>query len=204
MYKFENEKIIRDRIRQFIDAKCIKQADLADVTKISRSVISEMLNGKRSIKNLQKKLQELYELEDDYFSKGLNENGESANDLRRHFISYANAGLLTAEEGTDYEMQPVIKQMPKYDYTVDVKGDSMFPEIKSGDIIACLNVTNEPFLQWGRTHILNTSQGVVVKKIHPDGDCIKCVSLNQEEFPPFSIPKDRIYSIGLVVGVLRF
>lgn len=122
---------------------------------------------------------------------------------RRHFISVAKAGLLTAEQGQDYELQPIITQFPKYDYTVEVRGDSMMPEYKSGDVVACLDVTRSTFLQWGRTFLLNTSQGVIIKKVYDAGDCVKCVSVNEEKYPAFEIPKSEIYSIGLVVSSYR-
>lgn len=129
------------------------------------------------------------------------ESGNSG--LKPHYLSLAKAGLQTEEVGIDYELQPTILQMPKYDYTVEVRGDSMEPEYKSGDIIACLDVTKSAFLQWGRVHVLNTSQGVVLKKIYEDGDNVRCVSSNGEKYPDYSIPKIDIYSIGLVVGALK-
>lgn len=123
-------------------------------------------------------------------------------ELKPHFFALAHAGMTTAEQGTDYEMQPMIAQMPRYDYTVEVRGDSMAPEYKSGDIVACLNVTNEHYIQRGRTHLLNTSQGVIIKKIIDNGETIRCISVNKE-YPSYDIPKSDVYSIGLVVGILR-
>lgn len=123
--------------------------------------------------------------------------------MKPHYLSLAKAGLQTEEVGVDYELQPTIFQMPKYDYTVEVRGDSMEPEYKSGDIIACLDVTKSTFLQWGRVHVLNTSQGVVLKKIYENGDSVRCVSLNETKYPDYSIPKNEVYSIGLVVGALK-
>lgn len=79
----------------------------------------------------------------------------------------------------------------------------MMPEYKSGDIVACQDVTKATFLQWGRTFLLNTSQGVIIKKLYDDGDCVKCVSVNDKEYPAFKIPKSEIYSIGLVVSSFR-
>ena len=195
------ERELRERVRIFLDSKGVKQTELANKTGLNRSVISEMLNGKRSISRLANRLEEIYELDYNYFKEGIDETGRV--EQKPHFISIAHAGLTTAEQGTDYEMEPIISQLPKYDYTVEVRGDSMYPEYKSGDIVACLNVTNDNFIQWGRTHLLNTSQGVVIKKIYLEGDCIKCVSVNSEEYPPFNIPRENIYSVGLVVGAIR-
>lgn len=40
------------------------------------------------------------------------------------------------------------------------------------------------------------------KKVYEDGDKIRCVSYNPE-YPDFSMEKDEIYSMSLVVGLLR-
>ena len=191
------------RIRKFIKAKGITQEKLADAINVHKSVLSDALNGKREIDEIVDKVQVLFDLDDDFFTDGINQEGNLRIEQKPHFIAIAHAGLPTAEQGSDYEMQPIVSQLPKYDYTVEVRGDSMYPEYKSGDIVACLNVTNDNFIQWGRVHLLNTSQGVVIKKIYPDGDYIKCVSVNSEEFPPFEIPRESIYSVGLVVGAIR-
>lgn len=186
-------------VNEFLKAHGISQEALAGEMGLSRSVISEMVNGKRNIERVTRFLTEKFELDDDYFTRALS----NIDNKRRHFISVAKAGLLTAEQGQDYEMQPVIAQFPKYDYTVEVRGDSMMPEYKSGDVVACLDVTRSTFIQWGRTFLLNTSQGVIIKKVFDAGDCVKCVSVNEEKYPAFEIPKSEIYSIGLVVSSYR-
>lgn len=97
---------------------------------------------------------------------------------------------------------PVVKTFPKYDYTIIVKGDSMEPEYRAGDEIACLGLKDSRFLQWGKVHVLDTTQGIVIKRIYDADDCIKCSSRNPD-YPDFLIPKEEIYSLGLVVGLLR-
>lgn len=125
------------------------------------------------------------------------------NEERPHYIALAKAGLPTTEQDGSYEMQPIISQLPRYDYTVEVRGDSMAPEYKSGDTIACLDVTKSSYIQWGRVHLINTAQGVMLKKIYDNEESIRCVSINSDEYPEFCIPKSEIYTVGLVVGSLR-
>lgn len=118
----------------------------------------------------------------------------------------AAAGTLTdAVEGvTTYQCEqlPVVSAFPPYDFTIRVTGKSMEPEFYAGDEVACMRVNGKSFLQWGRVHVLDTTQGVVIKRIYDDGDCIRCKSYNPE-FPDFSIPKSEIRSYNLVVGSLR-
>ncbi len=118
----------------------------------------------------------------------------------------AVAGCITnAVDGiteSQCEQIPVVPTFPKYDFTIIVKGDSMEPKIEGGDEVACKRVDGTSFIQWGKVHVLDTAQGIVIKRIYEDGDKIKCVSYNPD-YPPFSIDKSEIYSISLVVGLLR-
>ena len=115
---------------------------------------------------------------------------------------YANAGTLTEQIEASFEQMPVIAQMPRYDFTIIVKGDSMEPEFRSGEEIACLNVGNTNYRQWGRPHVLNTSQGVVLKRIYQGERGYICRSENPK-YPDFEVPEEEVWQIALVVGVLR-
>lgn len=115
---------------------------------------------------------------------------------------YANAGTLTEQIDASFEQMPVIAQMPKYDFTIIVKGDSMEPEFRSGEEIACLNVGNTNYRQWGRPHVLNTSQGVVLKRIYRGERGYICRSENPK-YPDFEVPEEDVWQIALVVGMLR-
>ncbi|MBF0651091.1 helix-turn-helix transcriptional regulator [Dysgonomonas sp. GY75] len=118
----------------------------------------------------------------------------------------AAAGALTcAMDGVrigDCEQIPVISTFPEYDFTMLIKGDSMYPRYESGDEIACRKINGSQFIQWGKVHVLDTSQGLVIKRIYDAGECIRCNSFNPG-YPDFNIPKNEIYSISLVVGLLR-
>lgn len=118
----------------------------------------------------------------------------------------AAAGSLTdAMEGVkeiQCERSPVVASFPKYDFTIRVAGRSMEPIYFSGDEVACLRVNESRFLQWGRVYVLDTAQGVIIKRIYENGDSIRCASFNPE-YPDFNVPKEDIFSYNLVVGALR-
>ena len=99
------------------------------------------------------------------------------------------------------EQMPLIHQIPSYDFTMFIKGDSMSPKFESGDEIACRRIDQSRFIQWGKVHVLDTTQGFVIKRVYDDGDKIRCVSYNPE-YADFSIPKEDILSMSLVVGVI--
>ena len=127
-------------------------------------------------------------------------------DMRPRIPIDAAAGALSiAMDGISddqCEFFPVIPAFPKYDFTIVTRGDSMEPEFHSGDELACAFVSNSRFIQWGRPHVLDTAQGVVLKRIFDDHDNIRCKSIN-ELYPDFSIPKDEIYHVAIVVGLIR-
>lgn len=119
----------------------------------------------------------------------------------------AAAGTLTESIGGVVEYQceqiPVISAFPKYDFTITIKGNSMEPEFHSGDEVACLRINEKQFIQWGQIHVLDTDQGVVIKKIYDAGEKVRCHSYNYEEYPDFEIAKTNIRLFALVVGQLR-
>lgn len=114
----------------------------------------------------------------------------------------AIAGLPT-EYVEDYsELQPVIQQIPKYDFTIKISGDSMMPEYHSGDEVACLKIRKGEFIQWGKVYVINTSQGAFIKRLYKGTKGYRCISDNSK-YPEFEISENEVYSISLVVGLLR-
>lgn len=118
----------------------------------------------------------------------------------------ATAGSLTsAVEGItadQCEQIPRINMFPDYDFTIIIKGNSMEPKYEGGDEVACKRIDSTSFIQWGKVHVLDTAQGILIKRTYEDGDKIRCVSYNPE-YPDFSIDKSEIYSMSLVVGLIR-
>lgn len=90
-------------------------------------------------------------------------------------------------------------------YLIRVSGTSMLPKYNNGDILACRKIDEITFFQWGKVYVMDTRQGMLVKKVLPDKsnpDNVLCVSENKSEFPPFSLPKEEIRSLSIVVGVI--
>jgi phage repressor protein C with HTH and peptisase S24 domain len=90
------------------------------------------------------------------------------------------------------------------DFLIRANGDSMSPTYCSGDILACKSIRELNFFQWGKVYVIDSSQGVMVKRLEQsdDEESILCVSDNPR-FRPFSLRKDEIRSISLVVGLFR-
>lgn len=131
---------------------------------------------------------------------------EEGGETRPRIPLDAAAGTLSVISSSvsesECERLPLITRFPEYDFTIMVKGDSMEPEFHSGDEIACKFIRDSSFIQWGRPHILDTYQGVVLKRIYNRKESILCKSDNAS-YEDFEIPKEDIYRIALVVGSVR-
>lgn len=92
------------------------------------------------------------------------------------------------------------------DFLIRVSGDSMVPLYYSGDLLACRKITDIRFFQWGTIYVLETSQGVLVKRVQESeghDDSILCVSENNSVHRPFLLPRDDIRSLSTIVGLVR-
>lgn len=90
-------------------------------------------------------------------------------------------------------------------FLIRVSGDSMMPMFHNGDIIACRKISDVLFFQWGEVYVLDTSQGVLVKRVREcqaDEACITCESEN-ERYGSFRLPKSDIRSLSTIVGLIR-
>lgn len=185
-----------------------------DIDGVTKNMIVKLRNGETqevSTKILQPFCNAFPEVNANYILTGkggmfLDEQIElSVQTLPRIPYDAAAGSLTDAVDGVtelQCERIPVISAFPKYDFTIRVTGRSMEPMYFSGDEVACLRINEAQFLQWGRVHVLDTSQGIVIKRIYENGDYIRCASFNPE-FPDFNVPKADIRSYNLVVGALR-
>lgn len=205
-----------ERAKEFISCKSLTAKQFEQIVGLSNGAFSKLSDSTRK-STIDRISKAFPELNTEWLITGRGEmlNEKENNILKssidrkdtRPRIPYdAAAGTLTdtVEGITEYQCEevPVISVFPKYDFTIRVVGRSMEPEYFSGDEVACLKVNEKRFLQWGRVHVLDTTQGVVIKRIYDNGDSVICRSYNPE-FPDFIVPKEDIRSYNLVVGSLR-
>ena len=204
-----------ERFLATIEAMGLKDSEVVNALEdLSKGTMSKIRNARCgvSMNTLQEFCNAYPRVSSDYIITGrgsmfLDEERQDALIKTLPRIPYdAAAGSLTdmVEGVTEYgcERIPVISAFPKYDFTIRVTGRSMEPYYFSGDEVACLRINESQFIQWGRVHVLDTTQGVVIKRIYENGDSIRCASFNPE-YPDFNVPKEDIRSYNLVVGALR-
>lgn len=92
------------------------------------------------------------------------------------------------------------------DFLIRVSGDSMVPQYLNGDLLACTLIKDVLFFQWGKIYVIDTSQGVLVKRImriEGDDEHVQLVSENKDKYEPFKFPTSDIRSLAIVVGLIR-
>ena len=118
---------------------------------------------------------------------------------------FGNANFAIHEADVkEYYIVPKFKYH-QVDFMIEISGSSMYPKYNSGDVVACTILHDGSFIQWNKCHIVATrEQGILCKRLMPGStdDRLKMVSDN-ENYPPFEVPKDEITGIALVVGVIR-
>ncbi|WP_148477755.1 helix-turn-helix transcriptional regulator [Parabacteroides johnsonii] len=102
-----------------------------------------------------------------------------------------------------------IPNMPKCDGAVKVIGDSMYPLLKSGDIIAYREVHSIESVQYGEIYILqienDSDVSIVVKyvkKSSEGNEYLNLVSYNKEHDPK-DVRKDEITAMARVILCIR-
>lgn len=122
----------------------------------------------------------------------------------------ATAGLVGVFEHHNNPIDKIsIPHLPKCDGAVYVRGDSMYPILKSGDIICYKQIMCLDYIIYGEMYIIsfnmNDEEYITVKYINKSDDdkCIKLVSQNTHHAPQ-DIPKSTIRAIAMVKASIRF
>lgn len=117
----------------------------------------------------------------------------------------ALAGFSNGVGSEDCDYLDAIPSFGTYDFTIDVKGDSMKPHYESGDVVACRLVRHLDELKFGKVYVLDSAQGVVLKQLEPsigDVEKVTCISFNPL-YEPYELSKEDLFSISRVVGVIK-
>ena len=107
--------------------------------------------------------------------------------------------FVVSVKGMDCEM--VVAPIKGADFAISVSGDSMSPEYPNGSQILIKRINERAFIDWGKTYVLDTCNGVVIKKLMPvegNKECVQCVSINPD-YPPFEVSYEDIYGVYRVM-----
>ena len=115
---------------------------------------------------------------------------------------YAQAGALTdfVASVREYDCERIISPIKDVTLAMRVTGDSMSPEYPNGSIILLQRIDDKAFIEWGRTFVLDTVNGAVIKKVYPhpdDPERVVCKSVNPA-YGTFEVRKSDIFSWHIV------
>lgn len=144
------------------------------------------------------------------FTRGIEKRHESQ-DIPLYDITAAaglNALYNSQNNILDYMRIP---NLPRCDGAIYVKGDSMYPLLKHGDMVAFQQITDIPDdIIFGEMYVIDIStpsvERIVVKYLQPSAkgdDFIQLKSYNEKHHPPKDIPLSKIKGIALVKASVR-
>lgn len=117
-------------------------------------------------------------------------------------ISARGGTLAGFSEGVNtYECEQIITPIKSAELAITVTGDSMEPEYPSGCVVFIKKVNEKAFIEWGKTYVIDTCNGVVIKKLFPvegDENQIICRSVNSA-YPDYTIKYTDTYGFYKVL-----
>lgn len=114
---------------------------------------------------------------------------------------YAHGGSLSnfAPSANEHSsMERIPSPIKDVDYAITVAGDSMAPEYPNGSIVLIRRIIDAAFIEWGKSYVIDTCNGIVIKRLVPADDpgYVRCLSINPDPiFAPFDIAKQDIYGL---------
>lgn len=205
------ENTVKERLNSFIKSQNIGQSKFEKKVGLSNGYVN---NISKSIgaEKLQRILNIYPELNENWLLTGegemLKQNNSVHTENRIPLIStYARGGRFD-----DFDIQIkknecelVISPIKNAEYAITIFGDSMEPEFPNGSQLHIMKVNENAFLEWGKTYVLDTCNGTVVKKIYKtkDKNVIRCSSINKE-YEDFTVKTEDIYGFYRVLACLTF
>lgn len=204
----------------------IKQVELAKMLNIGQGYISKIMRGERlptpenveRIKelwniDLTDKIKEARNNKSQYSFGGIEESSRipfmdvtkmkaKISGLIPCFDMKAFAGSLTEYTEGSCELLEPIPRFRKYDFTIKVSGNSMEPEYKNGDEVACRILPLGETIRPGEVYVVNTRSGIVIKRLLYGDNGYICRSINPE-YGDFVVAEEDIFNICAVVGIIR-
>ena len=208
-----DDDLMRERIQKLMHKEGLTQKEFAE--KIGRlpANMSQILTGERNIpRNLGKQIISSFQnVNRDWllFGEGnmYDEEISATNyprETRPRLPKSGSGGHLEdyymGEKRALCQEKPIITQFSDYDFTLIVKNNRMSPKYERGDELAFKKST---IIEWGNDYLVDTVEGPKFKRIFDEGDSVRCVSYNKDEYPEFLIPKKLICGYYRLVGAIR-
>ena len=142
----------------------------------------------------------------DYLLKGEGDVAAPDRTMRPHYEATAAAGFMSGladpEPGT---LRPRIPDMPSYDFTIDARGESMEPKIKSGDTLLCRLAEDRANPPIGKVCVIDGKDGAAVKVLAAASESGRTLTLHSlnPAYRDYTIDAAEVSHIAVVVALLR-
>lgn len=214
-----SESTVKERLLAYLKEKRISQIEFTRNLGVSATYVGAMRKGISASK--QRKLFELYpDLNRDWLLFGEGEMLRPTVDNTKDQADSEYEALLLPTEAfagglqmwsEGIELADCIKvktPISGVDFAIPIKGDSMEPRFHDGSILMIKRINEKAFIPWGHPMVIDTENGVLIKKVMPDQDrdgfeeCIVAESINPA-YPPIKIPTASIYGMYRVLGTME-
>lgn len=203
------ELSVIERLRKYFKTKNLKNEEVANSIGMVNKTFSNKLAGARlfSINELNDILLQYEELSPEWLLTGKGSMLKSDNAPSEHSIRYypsvygSMGGIEFLDNPSEQCINLVLPNFPDSRFAINAYGDSMFPVIKSGQIII-LREWDENFIDFGRIYLVVTKNGyraIKYVKRGSDDEHILCKSENEEN-EPFEVALNDVYKLYMVDG----
>ena len=143
-----------------------------------------------------------------------NDKHETFNDTASRIIPLYDINTATNlqalfEDSCEHKIgEIIIPNTPACDGAIYVRGDGMYPLIKSGDIVSFKKISNIDFFISGELYVvdfvINGDQYLVIKyaKLEEDNTIYRLISHN-DHYPDLIIPTSAVRTIAMIKIVIR-
>lgn len=95
----------------------------------------------------------------------------------------------------DSDCERIISPIKGVDFAISVAGESMSPEYPSGSQVLVKKINEKAFIDWGKTFVLDTCNGTVIKVVVPSAreGYVRCLSINPDpRYAPYEISLEDV------------
>lgn len=211
------ETSVKQRLIQFVKYKGISQRKFESTIGVSNGFINNISKsiGAEKMQRIESAFPEINKIwlltgEGDMLNNTTTDSSQThgnINTLQNTIKYYPNVngsmgGVQFLDDPNEMVCDITIPGYSDCKFAINAYGDSMYPLIKSGQIIL-MSEWSESFIDWGRIYLVVTKSGYrVIKRLYPGASdtTITCKSENPETNPPFEIEKSDINKVYLVKG----
>lgn len=207
-----------ERIKEFMEARGLNTTQFAKLIGFNQSNLSKIMRGERPVPaNLIEALLDKTNIQREWLTSGEGQmmqepsqhetqadDADKGNMVRLVPISAMGGSLAEfASSAMYFDCEQVVSPVKGADFIISVTGESMAPEYPSGSKVIIKKINERAFIDWGRTYVLDTCNGAVIKKIMPGStpDCVRCVSINPD-YPDFEVAFTDMYGMYRVLMMM--